>query len=105
MGFFRLSRAANSTVPDWILRNFESIPDFIVLLITCKNEEDRIKNGGAIVLTIFPHCNPIGAICCHDTQSSDWIWPKTQSSLSLTPIVLKMNFDYDRPAGLRDIHV
>ena len=25
----------------------------------------------------FPHCNPMGAICCHGNQSSDPILPKT----------------------------
>ena len=39
------SRAANSAVPDWILQYFEPIQDFIVVLVTCKNEEDTIKNG------------------------------------------------------------
>ena len=31
--------------------NFEIIPDIIVVLLTCKNEEDPIKNEGARVLT------------------------------------------------------
>ena len=30
---------------------FELIQDFIVVLVTCKNEEDPIKNEGARVLT------------------------------------------------------
>ena len=40
----------------------------ILWLVTCKNEEDPIKNEGARVLTIFPHYNPLGAICCHETR-------------------------------------
>ena len=32
---------------------FEPVRDFIVVLVTCKNEEDPIKNGGARVLTSF----------------------------------------------------
>ena len=47
----------------------------------------------------FPHYNPMGAIFAME------IWPKTYCSLPPTPIMLKMNFDFDRPAGLRDIHV
>ena len=53
----------------------------------------------------FPHYNPMGAICCHGNQSSDPIRPKTLCSQSPTPMMLQMKFDYDRPAGLRDIHV
>ena len=50
----------------------------------------------------FPHYNPMGAICCHGNQSSEPIWPKTQST---TQMMLQVKFEYDRPAGLRDIHV
>ena len=53
----------------------------------------------------FPHYNPMGAICCHGNQSSDPVWPKTLCSQSPTPMMLQMKFDYDRPAGLRYIHV
>ena len=53
----------------------------------------------------FPYYNPMGAICCHWNQSSDPIRPKTLCSQSPTPMMLQMKFDYDRPAGLRDIHV
>ena len=31
----------------------DTIPDFMVLLVTCKNEEDPIKNKGARVGTLF----------------------------------------------------
>ena len=51
--FFRRSRAANSQVRGGILPKFEPIQAFIVVLITCKNEEDPIKNEGARVLTRF----------------------------------------------------
>ena len=30
---------------------FEFVRDFVIVLLTCKNEEDRIKNEGARVLT------------------------------------------------------
>ena len=53
----------------------------------------------------FPHYNPMGAICCHGNQSSDPILPKTQCSKSPIPMMLLMKFDYDWPAGFRDIHV
>ena len=53
----------------------------------------------------FPRDNPMGAICCHGNQSSDPIWPKTLFSQSPTLIMYQIKFDYDRPAGLRDIHV
>ena len=51
--FFRPLRAANSTVPGRILSNFKPIQDFMVVLVTYKNEEDPIKNEGARVVTRF----------------------------------------------------
>ena len=42
-----------STVPGRILPNLEPIQDFMVVLITCKNDKDPIKNGG----NIFPIIN------------------------------------------------
>ena len=62
--FFRRSRAANSEVSGGILSkiiinnnyNFELIQVFIVVLVTCKNEEYSIKNEGARVLTRFSPC-------------------------------------------------
>ena len=51
--FFSRSRAAFSEVSSGILSKFELIQAFIVVLVTCKNEEDPIKNEGARVLTSF----------------------------------------------------
>ena len=34
-----------------IWSNFELVQDFMVVLVTCKNEEDQIKNEGARVFT------------------------------------------------------
>ena len=49
--FSRRSRAANSAVHSPIWSNFELVQDFMVVLLTCKNEEDPIKNRGARVFT------------------------------------------------------
>ena len=49
--FFRHSRAAYSEVSGGILPKIEFIQAFIVVLVTCKNEEDPIKNEGGRVLT------------------------------------------------------
>ena len=52
MGIFsRRSRAANSAVLSPIWLNFELIRDVIDVLVTCKYEEDPIKNEGARVVT------------------------------------------------------
>ena len=61
MGIFsKRSRAANSAVHGRIRLNSEFVQDFMVVLLTCKNEEDLIKNEGARVLTrlsiIFFRC-------------------------------------------------
>ena len=47
------------------------------VLVTCKYEEDPIKNEGARVDTTFSHYNPMGAICYHGNQSSNPTWSKT----------------------------
>ena len=58
--FFRCSRATNSKVSGGILPKFTLIQAFIVVLVTCKNEEDQIKNEGARVLTRFPRYKSMG---------------------------------------------
>ena len=50
---FRRSRAANSEVSDGILPKFKPIQAFIVDLVTCKNEEDSLKNEGTRLVTSF----------------------------------------------------
>ena len=49
--FFNHSRAANSAVKGQIWLKFELIQDVMVILVISKNEEDLIKNEGAIMLT------------------------------------------------------
>ena len=51
--FITWSRAANSAVHGWIRPNFTLFRDYIVVLGTCKNEEDptNMQNEGARVLT------------------------------------------------------
>ena len=51
--FFKRSRAAtcNSAVRGQILSTFELVQDIMVVLHTCKNEEDPIKNEDARALT------------------------------------------------------
>ena len=51
---FQHSRAANSEVSGGIPPKSELIQGFIVVLVTCKNEKDLIKNTGSRVLTRFP---------------------------------------------------
>ena len=51
--FFRRSRAANSPVLGPIWPNFELVRDIMDVLVTCKYEEDPIKNEGARVDTTF----------------------------------------------------
>ena len=51
--FFIRSRAANSSVLGPIWPNFELVRDVMDVLVTCKYEEDLIKNEGARVDTTF----------------------------------------------------
>ena len=55
MGIFQnaQSRAANSAVLGRIWPKFELVRDIMVVLITCKYEEDLIKNEGTRVDTTF----------------------------------------------------
>ena len=41
--FFRCSRAANLEVSDGILTKFKHIQAFIIVLVSCKNEEDSFN--------------------------------------------------------------
>ena len=51
--FSRRSRAANSALLGPIWPKFELVRDVMDVLVTCKYEEDPIKNEGARVVTIF----------------------------------------------------
>ena len=51
--FSRCSRAANSAVLGPIWPNFELVRDVMNVLVTCKYEEDPMKNEGARVFTTF----------------------------------------------------
>ena len=51
--FSNRSRAANSAVLGPIWPNFKLVRDLINVLVTCKYEEDPIKNEGARVDTTF----------------------------------------------------
>ena len=51
--FSRRSRAANSAVLGHIWPNFELVRDVMDFFVTCKYEEDPIKNEGARVVTTF----------------------------------------------------
>ena len=55
--------------------------------------------------TSFSHYKSMGAFCGHGNYSFDPICPKTLCSLSPTPMMLRIKFDPDWPAGLRDIQV
>ena len=50
---FLKHKAANSVVSDGILRKFKPIQAFMVVLVTCKNEEDPFKNESTRVVTTF----------------------------------------------------
>ena len=105
--FFRRARADHSGVGVGIWPKFKLIQTFMHALVTCKNEDDRIKNevrSGRISNSSemlwmfslpasmkkiqskmkalewtqhFPHYNPMGAICRHGNQSSNPTWSKT----------------------------
>ena len=61
LGFSRRSRAANSAVLGLIWPNFELVRDIMHVLVTCKYEEDPIKNESARVFTTFSPLYPYGS--------------------------------------------
>ena len=61
MGVTRCPRAVNSAVLGPIWPNFELVRDVMDVLVTCKYEEDPIKNEGARVFTTFSPLYPYGS--------------------------------------------
>ena len=75
--FFHTLRAANSAVLGPIWPNFELVRDVMDVLVTCKYEEDLIKNEGARVDTTF---SPLLLYGCHGNQWSHLAEFRTHSS-------------------------
>ena len=50
--YCRRSRAANSLAGGWVWPKIKLIQTFMGVLVTCKNEEDPLKEEGARVVTI-----------------------------------------------------
>ena len=46
-------KAANSAFGGPILPDFDLMLDFMIVLFTCKSEEDSVKNDGSRVFTTF----------------------------------------------------
>ena len=51
--FFRRSKADNSRVCGDIRPKFKLLQAFMHVLVTCKKEDDSVKNEGARVVTTF----------------------------------------------------
>ena len=101
--FSRCPKAANSAVLGPIWPNFELVRDVMNVLVTCKYEEDPIKNEGARVFTTFSPLYPYGSYWL--PWSSDPIWSKTKCIRCLYPMMLQIKFGYDWPTGCGDIKV
>ena len=50
---FQTSKGANSVVGDEIWQKFKLIQAFLVILVTCKNDDDPFENESTRVLTTF----------------------------------------------------
>ena len=53
-------RASNSVAGDGIWPKLELIQPYMIVLVTCNNEEDTYENGGVSVVTTFPHYKSMG---------------------------------------------
>ena len=78
---------------------------FWLTLLPARRKKNKSKMKELEWSQDFPHYNPMEVICCHGNQNSDPTLPKTSCNQSPTPMMLLMKFDYDWPAGFRDIHV
>ena len=75
--FFKRLREANSAVRSRIWQTFELIQAFMVVLLTCKNEEDSIKNesanGHSIIHQLFRRSRADNSGVCNG------VWKKFKS--------------------------
>ena len=85
--FFRRSRAAYSEVSGGILPKFELIQAFMVVIVTCKNEEDPIKNEGSRVLTRF---SPRGQL-----TPNPLVWPKFELVRDIIVVLVTCKYEED----------
>ena len=97
--FFRRSRAANSEVSGGILPKFNLIQAFMVVLVTCKNEEDPLKNEGARVLTrIFPFLD-YGIFFRRSKAANSAvlgrIWPKFELVRDIMVVLVTCKYEED----------
>ena len=79
----------------------------VLLTCTCKNKEDPIKTERARVLT---RCSPILALCEYPLPwKSEFLSDVVQNLMQPFPhpydARLHINFDCNRPTGLRDFYV
>ena len=96
---FRRSRASNFKVNGPIWPEIELVRDFMFVFITCKFEEDQIKNESLSSGQHFLHYKSKGAIGCRGNSNFDPVCPKALCYLSLNPVMLHIKFDQDWPAG------
>ena len=88
-----------------ILPNFEAIRDIMVVLVTCKNKEERIKNEGARVITKFSPIITLWELSVAiETRALIRCGPKLMQPIP-HPNDAPDKFDYHPPAGLKDIYV
>ena len=92
--YSRCSRTANSAVLGPIWPNFELIRDVIDVLITCKYEEDPIKNeGGRVFTTLYRNFSDAqGQI----TGVGGGIWPKFELIQAFMHVLVTCKNEDDR---------
>ena len=108
MGIFLFAQGQRTPQPlVWSGLDSNSVQTLWLSLLPERMRKIRSKMGAQEWPQGFPHYDPMGAICCHGNQSSNLISPKTQCSLSPTPMIRLLKYDCDRHTGCRggDIHV
>ena len=75
-------------------------------LVTCKYEEDPIKNEGDRVVTTFSPIITLWELSvAMDTRVPIRSGPKPNVAFSPTPMMVQIKFRYDWPTGCGDIRV
>ena len=84
--------AANSVVLGQIWPKFELVEDIIVVLRTCKNKEDPIKNEGARVFTTLyiDFSDAQGQITLESVVVSSPNWNSSKLRMSVLPTRIKI---------------
>ena len=97
--FFRHARADNSGVGGGIWPKFKLIQAFMHVLVTCENEDDRIKNERARVFTRFLPLYVFGDFSIRSRAANSAvlgpIWPNFELVRNVMDVLVTYKYEED----------